>query len=185
MGRRRTQRGQAPGWAWLLVGLGLGLAAALVVYLRGPRAPELTPVTTQAAPATPSASTTPTDGAAVSPERERRFDFYEILPEFEVVIPQSQRAPLPNRTAAPRTVDEPGSYILQAGSFTSLGDADRLQANLALRGVEARIQRVTIDDHVYHRVRIGPITDLAELDRIRRQLAAADIHEPLLMKAPQ
>ena len=39
-------------------------------------------------------------------------------------------------------------------------DADRLQASLALLGFESHVQRVTIDDDVFHRVRIGPIGDL-------------------------
>jgi cell division protein FtsN len=80
-----------------------------------------------------------------------------------------------------RAVEEPGSYVLQVGSFTSLGDADRMQANLALIGIESRIQRVTIDDDVYHRVRIGPIGNLEQLNQTRRRLREAKI-EWLLMK---
>jgi cell division protein FtsN len=59
-----------------------------------------------------------------------------------------------------------------------------LQASLALLGVESRIQRVTIDDAVFHRVRIGPITDLDELNRVRSRLREARI-EPLLMKVQE
>ncbi len=87
------------------------------------------------------------------------------------------------RDAPARAVEEPGSYILQAGSFTSLSDADRLQANLALLGIESRIQRVTIDDDVFHRVRVGPISDLTELNRVRARLRQARI-EHLLVKVP-
>jgi cell division protein FtsN len=183
MSRRHGRaNAQTPGWAWMLFGLTLGLVVALAVYLIGPRAPEPGP----GAAAPPSTASEPAQVAAAptAPQSaESRFDFYEILPEFEVVIPEGQRAPV-RGPAAPRNVEAPGRYVLQAGSFTSLGDADRLQASLALLGIESRIQRVTIDDDVYHRVRIGPIGDLGELNRVRRQLDQAGI-EPLLMKAPQ
>jgi cell division protein FtsN len=32
-----------------------------------------------------------------------------------------------------------------------------------------------VDEDVWHRVRIGPITDLAELNRLRARLRAADL----------
>ena len=44
-------------------------------------------------------------------------------------------APSPAARTAP--VQQPGRYLLQAGSFSTPGEADRLQANLALRGVES------------------------------------------------
>ena len=187
MSRRRTRRdAQTPGWMWMLFGLALGLVVAGGVYLR--TAPEEPPRAAQApvsSPAVHAPSPPPAQAAAEEAATpESRFDFYEILPEFEYVIPEGQRAPVRRTTPARAAVSEPGRYVLQAGSFTSLGDADRLQANLALRGVESRIQRVTIDDDVYHRVRIGPIGDLEELNRVRRQLAEMRI-EPLLMKAPE
>ena len=182
MSRRRARHARTAGWAWMLVGLALGLGVALGVYFVGPRAP--TPGAATAEPANDARAEPPAAAAeAATQSPESRFDFYEILPEFEVVIPEGQRAPV-RGAAAPRALETPGRYVLQAGSFNSLNDADRLQANLALLGIESRIQRVTIDDDVYHRVRIGPIGDLNELNRVRRQLAEADI-EPLLMKAPE
>ena len=35
--------------------------------------------------------------------------------------------------------------------------------------------RVAVDEDVWHRVRIGPITDLTELNRLRTRLRAADL----------
>jgi cell division protein FtsN len=64
---------------------------------------------------------------------------------------------------------------LQAGSFAALADADRRRAELALLGLESRIQRVSIDDKTFHRVRIGPVSDLDELNLIRNQLRQAKI----------
>jgi cell division protein FtsN len=58
-----------------------------------------------------------------------------------------------------------------------------MRANLALLGIESHIQRVTIDDDVFHRVRVGPLDDLGELNRVRAQLRAARV-DSLLIKVP-
>ncbi len=194
--RRHSARGDsAPGWVWMLFGLSLGLAVAFGAYLHGRSgAPARTP-TAAAMPAPAESPAASEDTQAAAPRRpatpsraqaEReaaaaRFDFYEILPQFEVVVPEVETEQRRTAGTAPRPVEEPGSYVLQAGSFTSAADADRMQANLALLGIEARIQRVTIDDAVFHRVRIGPISDLAELDRVRTRLRDARI-DTLLMR---
>jgi len=161
-------------------GLALGLLVALVVYVTnggggdsGAR-PAIATVT-QPAPAQALR------GGAREPAPAERFDFYEVLPQYEVVIPEVEFEPRSN--AAVRAVEEPGRYVLQVGSFTEIADADRMRANLALLGIESRIQRVTIDEEVFHRVRIGPINELAELNRIRARLRGARL-DSLLMKVP-
>ena len=47
--------------------------------------------------------------------------------------------------------------------------------NWRARTSSASVQRVAVDADVWHRVRIGPIQDLAQLNRLRQQLQAADI----------
>jgi len=167
----------------MLFGLSLGLIVAVGVYLRSPLQPAPS-TAARSAPAATTAREAPPRAApaAQPPAAENRFDFYEILPQFEVEGPEAE-----TRTASSvrtRAVEEPGSYLLQAGSFGAAADADRLQASLALRGIESHVQRVTIDGAVFHRVRIGPISDLEALNRTRRQLRDAGI-DALLMKAPK
>jgi cell division protein FtsN len=142
----------------------------------------------------------PAAGASAEPAtNEPRFDFYEILPQYEVTVPDDADAPAASsaararaagnttaNTAAPAAttaapVAAPGSYVLQTGSFRSHADADRMQASLALLGVESRIQKVAIDSGEFHRVRIGPISNLDELNRIRNVLSQAGI-DSLMMK---
>ena len=65
--------------------------------------------------------------------------------------------------------------MLQAGSFTEFKEADRRRATLAMQGIQSKIQRVTIDDKTYHRVRIGPIDDLNQLNVLRSRLRDAQI----------
>jgi cell division protein FtsN len=172
----------------MLFGLALGLVVAAGVYFsRSPPAGQaasqvVTRAAKRAAPAPPTRGAR-NDAAGGDAQRsgERQFDFYEILPQNEVVVPEVETAASPASRNKP--VEEPGSYVLQAGSFSALGDADKLQANIALLGIESRIQKVTIDDDTFHRVRIGPINDLAKLNRIRSQLHDAHI-ETILMKIP-
>jgi cell division protein FtsN len=69
--------------------------------------------------------------------------------------------------------------VLHLGAFRNLEDAERLRTKLTRLGVDAVIQRVTIDTDVFHRVRIGPISDLDRLNRTRTTLSAADIEAVL------
>jgi cell division protein FtsN len=177
---RRKPKPQTPGWLWLLAGFGLGLAVAFPLYLHdgGPAPP---PVAREAPPPAAEPPAEPTaEARGAAPES--RFDFYEMLPKFEVVIPEVESDARLDRAAA--AVEEPGLYVLQVGSFNTLADADRRQAELALLGIESHVQRVTVDDAVYHRVRIGPLSDLGELNGIRRRLRDARL-ESLLMRVPQ
>jgi cell division protein FtsN len=48
---------------------------------------------------------------------------------------------------------------------------DNLKAKLALLGVEAKIQSVSIPDKgMVHRVRVGPLSKQEDVDRVRAQL---------------
>jgi cell division protein FtsN len=171
----------------MLFGLGLGLIVAIGVYLRAPTAARSSPSSTVAVQ---PAAVRQAVGAARQAERpavqraaaaENRFEFYEILPQFEVVVPEDEAPVTP--TARRRPAEAPGSFLLQAGSFSAAADADRLQANLALLGFESHVQRVTIDDGVFNRVRIGPIDDLDSAKRTQSRLRDAGI-DSLLMKVP-
>jgi cell division protein FtsN len=103
-----------------------------------------------------------------------------MLPKFEVVLPEERNV---QRDQPSVPVRQPGAYIIQAGSFGNESEALRRQQQLAKLGMSAAVQRVAIDADVKHRVRIGPISDLARLNEIRGQLRTADI-DALLIKVP-
>ena len=122
------------------------------------------------------------------------FEFYTILPEMEVVIPDEElMAPEPPPASGspapvetPRTAIQPGTaYILQMGSFRKYADADRMKAKLALIGIEAEIQKVSINNRdTFHRVRSGPYQSQRQLNAVR-QLAKENNIATLVIKLKQ
>lgn len=155
------------GWVGLAIGLTLGIALAAGVHLYHTHPDRDTDVAALDAEAV-QATDTPGDTQQQRPRP--RFDFYRMLPNYEVVIPEEDIAVTPTRDE--QAVASAGNYVLQVGSFRSASDADRLRAQLALLGIESRVQTVTIDDaDTWHRVRIGPIRDLSELNETRQKLA--------------
>ncbi len=172
---RKKRQQEYPGWMWMLFGLGVGLSVALAIFMKD-REPAA--AVQDAAPVPASLANTidsnnqPTTALPTEPP-ERRFDFYDMLPNFEVIIPEQE--PDVSQDKELKAIERPGNYVLQAGSFTDFADADRRRAQLALQGIESRIQRVSIDDKTYHRVRIGPTRDLDELNALRNRLRQAQI----------
>jgi len=168
-GARSKPRGQKmTGALAFAAGLAAGLSVALALYLRGPGAGDQSPRVTEPGPVTPAPV------ATAPPAPAPRFDFYTILPEMEVKVPD-WTLPVPRHEAA---VDEAGqragAYVLQVGSFQRFEEADRAKAELALRGISAGIERVVINGRdVWFRVRIGPISDLGELAAMRNRLIEA------------
>jgi cell division protein FtsN len=167
---RPTKPKPMPGWVWMFIGLAVGLSVAAAIYVkdRQPRGVQ---------PAAAASSTAKPKSKAKSPpaaeEPSRRFEFYDMLPNFEVVIPEEDKEVRPELPSRP--VEAPGVYVLQAGSFSAHADADRMKAQLAMLGVVSRIQKVSIDDKVYHRVRIGPVDSLDQLNSLRQQMRQAKI----------
>ena len=113
-------------------------------------------------------------GRASAAKGSEKYDFYQMLPNFEVVVPEKDKEVKRDQPAG-APIERPGVYVLQVGSYHNEADAERVRQQLALQGVQAKVQRVAVDADVWHRVRIGPITDLGELNKVRRQLRAAEV----------
>lgn len=162
--RSRARHEPFSGWTGLLIGGIAGFGVGLALYLFDPRS------------ASQNGGSAPEPASAresTGDEPAERYDFYEMLPNFEVVVPEKEVAVRRDLPATP--VEKAGSYVLQAGSFREFNEADRVRAQLALQGIESKVQRVSVDSDTWHRVRIGPITDLKELNRIRDRLREADM----------
>ena len=167
-----------PGWAWMLFGLAIGLSVAFAIYVKD-REPVVAAIDKSQQPASLKSAIdeigdkTGEETATAAAPTKKRFDFYDMLPAFEVIV--DDEAPAVDADTEPQAIDQPGVYMLQAGSFSTHGDADRRRAELALHGIESRIQRATVNKRNYHRVYVGPIDDLDELNILRSRLRAAKI----------
>lgn len=97
-----------------------------------------------------------------------QFDFYTILPEKEVVVPDYE---INTRTREERVGQaKKANYIMQAGSFKEFKDADGLRAKLALMGIESRVEKAKVGNVTWHRVKMGPYDRMASVSSIRARL---------------
>ena len=190
-GRQATRGGngaQKPAWLWVLVGLLLGIGLMLFVLVKGwmpqlgkKNLPQPNPEATA-----PRESEPPVAEA----KPKKNYDFYQVLPEAEVVIPDAELsarakaeqqaranpAATPANTAANPSAPPAASgvaprYILQAGSYPDPKAADEAKAKLAMAGFVAQVQPVTINGKTWHRVRLGPYASASELEAAKRSLA--------------
>ncbi|MCM2289865.1 MAG: SPOR domain-containing protein [Sulfuritalea sp.] len=135
--------------------------------------------------ATPGGATTkPQSPAALpgkpgdKPVERQRFDFYNILEGKQPAAPAAKPEPTP-ATAAPAAAAKPVPaeiFFLQVGSFQKAADADNLKAKLALTGLDATVQEVSIPEKgTMHRVRVGPFRGSDEMDRARALLSHSGV----------
>lgn len=196
-------------WVSFLSGLGLGLVIAVGVYVwrdHMPRPKDVAKITVEAPVAQPKPPAPAREERAPEPERapppERdfqaaevppkpTFDFYKILPEVEVKVPETElqesappppKPPKPESSAAATSstaaaapaqavapAEKPGAYIIQIGSYQKFEEADRAKASLALQGIQASIHQVVINgQEVWYRVHLGPYTRKEDA-RVMRQ----------------
>jgi cell division protein FtsN len=199
--RRRKKRKSLSPWAGVIGGLLIGLFVAFLVYIKMQAKPDPHVYLQESIPA--PVATTGQDvrdvrknqvDAIPSPPKPR-FDFYTLLPEMEVVIPEQEitealkqppapaAAPVEEIKAAPAASPAPkpaaakpvkpasGTFYLQVGSFRNGVQAERFKAELAMQGMQTSIQTVTINNKdTYHRVRVGPFHDFDTLDKTRQSL---------------
>ena len=163
--------------AGILIGLGLAWYLFAKGYIPQPEVEE----TLEAKPAEQAES----EEIAPAPAEEKKsqYDFFTVLPEMEVVVPE-QELERQTRPEAPVQQDGGEQYILQVGSFREKSDAEQQKARLALLGETATIQSVTVNDATWHRVRIGPVNGARAADEKRNKLANNGI-DSLVMKNPR
>jgi len=182
--RKKPNRNSAgtPAWLWLLSGVLIGLGLAWYLWSRG-FIPQPEPDSASAEESAVQVS--PADAEEVAPATEApgksRYDFFTVLPEMEVVVPEQELNKKSRPEETPAAQADAGDYLLQVGSFRDNSDAEQLKARLALLGITARIQTVTVNDATWHRVRVGPVSGARKADEMRRQLASNGI-ESLVMK---
>ncbi|MDX1433974.1 MAG: SPOR domain-containing protein [Gammaproteobacteria bacterium] len=178
---RDSRQGQGSGgWSWFLAGALAGVLATLTVqFLDLFGAGNVTSAMRKAASESGLAvAPAPGDGEGSEPARPR-FEFYTMLPEMEIAVPDQEL----ERAESTESRDDGGeyTYVLQAGSFRKSEQAERLKAELALMGLQAQIQTVAVDGaDKWHRVRIGPFTNIQALNEARSALKRHDVETMVL-----
>ena len=168
--QKKPPKKPIPGWLWLLTGLLLGGFIVGLVWLKG-QSVDVGGEWVGARPDRPPQGASQPAARAEVPPPKPRFDFYNMLPEMEVVVPDDALDDEPATvTRSPSTVR--ANYLVQVGSFRRTEDADRLKAQLALLGFESRVVAAKINAHeTRYRVRSGPYAGKDALNRARERLA--------------
>src|SRR5882724_8651816 len=109
------------GWIGLACGLGLGLAVAGIVYLKDHRL-DAPPSSADKVIKKRNRGNEPPEPGESGPEDSKSYAFYEMLPKFEVVVPEKDKDVRPDIKSVPET--RRGTYVLQAGSYRNFADAD-------------------------------------------------------------
>lgn len=192
-GRHMSNKKPVPGYIWMFAGLVIGLFASFLMYLDKQPAEEIsfTEAVKHELQKARQQQNTETESVAENqpqkPSNENenkkpRFEFYTILSELEVFVPEPE---VENKNSKPHVASNQPievnstsakKYLLQAGSFKSQEDAERLKASLALLGVQSSIQSVNINRDNWHRVRIGPFSNPTRLRETLSTLKQNNIH---------
>ena len=196
---RRSGGGGTPGWVFAIGGLVVGLAVAGGWYLhRGGTVDDLMPRPNPDARA-PAPPEEPVAQDAPAP-RKPKYEFYDVLRENEAVFPDAELnaqaaaeaeaaragADAPASPATDATALEPDAaapaaeasgprYLIQAGAFRSLADADAVKARIALTGEIARVESAQVDGGTIYRVRLGPYPNAGALATAKQALASHGI----------
>lgn len=181
-----------PAWVPFALGVLLGLGIAMVLLMKGwapilrkANTPQPNPEATAPKPTEPAVADDTKKPAAA----KKTFDFYSVLPEMEVVIPDAElsakaraeqqrqqqggtQTPAATPPAAtPDAATAAARYVLQAGSYPEAKAAEEVKAKLALLGFVARVQPVTVNGKTWHRVRVGPYSSASDVETAKKSLA--------------
>lgn len=160
---KSNKRSGSPFLTGLLIGFLLGVitSVALTMYIKGDTSPFKDKKINAPEIALPSSK------HAGSEETEDDLDYYDILPETESTTTIKEI----NDAKVKDVAIKKSNYFLQVGSFKTQADADNLKAELALQGFEAVVQTADLGDKgKWHRVRVGPLYQTKEIEKVRDNL---------------
>jgi len=167
--RRRFGRDKSMGlWQWMLITALIIVSVVFVVYLS--TGSKQIPQTSQTIDGKAGAEKTAALKEEKKPEIKPgpQFDFYTILPEKEVVVPEYEIKTRSREEQVGKAKN--AHYIMQAGSFKTFKEADQLRARLASMGIESKVQKAKVGSMNWYRVKMGPFTQTASVNSIRSRL---------------
>src|ERR1700686_2078954 len=117
--KRRKNTGFS-GWMGVVYGLAVGLGVAGIVYIKDHRPDaqiaRLTKPDKKKSRGNEVPGAETADSGAEDPQKS--YAFYDMLPKFEVVVPEKEKDVRPDIPPLPET--PPGTYVLQAGSYKNV-----------------------------------------------------------------
>jgi len=163
-------------WKWMLITAIIITFVVFLVYLRttGSKQTNLQ----QISQSIPNKAGAGTSKEVKKPEvkpgpKMPQFDFYTILPEKEVVVPEYE---IKTRTREERVGKaKETQYVMQAGSFKTFKEADQLRKKLASMGIESKVQKAKVGSVNWYRVKLGPYTQTTSVNTIRARLRQKSI----------
>lgn len=133
--------------------------------------PEVHHPSTQRATQSPSPNIKPQEKNNIAKSAEKSA-LHAIAPpsiHSKELIQSPQTAPSTIKNNATAATKE--KFILQAGSFRTIGDAENLKAKLALLGILASIQPIDLSGKgTWYRVRVGPFAQKEDADQANASL---------------
>ena len=167
-----AERAKVSLWRWMLITTVIISFVVFLVYL-GTSHKEAIPTALEV-----TANKTLTENSVAIKEEKKpevkqgpqppQFDFYTILPEKEVVVPEYE---IKTRTREEHVGKaKEAHYILQVGSFKTITEAETLKTKLAGMGMESTIQKQKIGIISWYRVKMGPYTQMPSINTIRGRL---------------
>lgn len=97
-----------------------------------------------------------------------QFDFYTILPERDIVVPDYEIKTRAREEAIGKVNTK--HYTMQAGSFKTSDEAEQLGAKLATMGIETTVQKAKVGNVTWYRVKLGPYTQMSSVSTLRTRL---------------
>ncbi len=137
--------------------------------------PAPTPSVASAASSTPAVTTQalppePAKPVAKPAPTETKPVVAETKPAPAPVVKPATPAPKPAEPAKPAAAGV--GYAVQLGAFSNVADANKLRDRVRAAGFSAFVEQVRTDKGALSRVRVGPVADRAEADRLKAQVAA-------------
>lgn len=97
-----------------------------------------------------------------------QFDFYTILPDKEVIVPEYE---IKTRVREERVGKAKEThYIMQAGSFKTLKEAEQLHTKLMQMGIDSKIEKSKAGTVNWYLVKMGPYTRAESVKTIQARL---------------
>ncbi len=168
--RRNSRQNQGVAWwKWLMVVVVIAMFVAFLLFLRDSGTDKTGPKpVAQKKAATTVKVKKKTPAKAKQQSEEPRFDFYTILPEKEVVVPDYEQKTRTREESVGKA--KSSKYLLQAGSFRDFSEADKLRARLALMGIESRVEKAKVGAVTWHRVKMGPYSRMSSVNTLKSRL---------------